>query len=201
MSDEMNEEGIVEARARFEQEKMSRRAALKKIGVQSAMAVLGVFSVEQLAQAASASMKNRERNNRVTHEVAKQFKDAGISVTAAADPSPGWCLEPGCSTDCTPTPGKECVPCTWWGCADRKKLQNIPWRPCPGQTACIGCAAYFAETCRKSNPGDALACCQSACGDCCTPGPGKPKLPCGIRADAVVHACQSACAKIFGSGI
>jgi len=58
------------------QEKLTRRAALRRLGMTGAMTVLGVLSVDELARVASKKLGEHE----MTRNLANDFKDAGIAM-------------------------------------------------------------------------------------------------------------------------
>lgn len=72
------------------QEKLTRRAALRRIGMTGAMTVLGVLSIDELARVAAKKLDEHE----MTRGLAKDFKDAGVAMAGPAAPSPG------CHGDC-----------------------------------------------------------------------------------------------------
>lgn len=65
---------------KFERERLSRRQALKKLGITSAMATFALFSVDDLARMVGKAMEQRARDNKVVEQVAKEFQHAGIAL-------------------------------------------------------------------------------------------------------------------------
>ncbi len=78
------------AKEKFERERLSRRQALKKFGITSAMATFALFSVDDLARMVGKAMQQRAGDNRVVEQIAKEFQQAGI-VLADASSFPGDC--------------------------------------------------------------------------------------------------------------
>lgn len=62
------------------QEKLTRRAALRRIGMTGAMTVLGVLSVDELARVAARKLDEHE----MTRGLAKDFKYAGVAMAEGA---------------------------------------------------------------------------------------------------------------------
>jgi len=58
------------------QEKLTRRAALRRIGMTGAMTVLGVLSIDELARVAAKKLDEHE----MTRGLAKDFKNAGVAM-------------------------------------------------------------------------------------------------------------------------
>ncbi len=81
---------------RLERERMTRRAALRKMGVTSTLSVLTLFSVDDLARMVGKAMQQRARDNRVAETVARELRQAGVAMAGA--PSHDPC---GCNGDCT----------------------------------------------------------------------------------------------------
>ncbi len=61
------------------QEKMSRRAALRRIGMVGGMTVLGVLSIDELARVSSSRLEQYE----LTRGIAKDFRKAGVAFADA----------------------------------------------------------------------------------------------------------------------
>lgn len=75
---------LEEARQRFEQERMSRRAALRKLGISSAATVLGVFAADDLARMAIMVMEQNKVTQRIAEALAHDFKNAGVALAVTA---------------------------------------------------------------------------------------------------------------------
>jgi hypothetical protein len=60
------------------QERMSRRAALRRIGMTGAMTVIGVMSIDDLARVAAKKLEQNE----LTRGIASDFKDSGVAFAA-----------------------------------------------------------------------------------------------------------------------
>jgi len=83
-------------RERFERERLSRRQALKRFGMTSAMATFALFSVDDLARMVGKAMQQRAADNKVVEQVAREFQQAGIAL---ADGSNG-CGQSGSVSTC-----------------------------------------------------------------------------------------------------
>lgn len=85
---------------RFERERLSRRQALKKLGVTTAMATFAMFSVDDLAHMVGQAMQQQAGDNKIANQIAKEFQKSGI-VFAGAGPS-------GCNLGTDPLSLCEC---------------------------------------------------------------------------------------------
>lgn len=129
------------ARKRFEQQKMTRRQALRKMGVMSATAVIGILSIDDLARLSAERLKQHGATRALGESVAHEFKDAGVAFA-----------------DTMPKPSSM---------AKKKK----PPKSCEGHNAnCEQCLADLQDKCRQKDP-IGIKCqklfeaCEPACGD------------------------------------
>ena len=87
------------AHLKFESEKMTRRAALRKLGITSSMAFFSLFAVDDLARVAIKRMRQNEATRDIAETVAREFKDSGIAFATTPVTTP--CLvseiKPGCA--------------------------------------------------------------------------------------------------------
>ena len=67
-----------------DQEKLSRRAALRRIGMTSGIAFVGLLTIDDLARVASRKLEQNE----LTRGIAKDFKSAGVAFATSGLPSP-----------------------------------------------------------------------------------------------------------------
>jgi len=74
---------LVSRRAKLEDERMSRRQALRKMGILSGVAVLALVSVDDLARLAAKQLAAHSGDSEVAGSVAKSLRSAGV---AFADP-------------------------------------------------------------------------------------------------------------------
>ena len=79
----------------FERGRFSRRQALKKFGITSAMAAFALFSVDDLAQMVGKAMEQRARDNKVAQQVAKEFQQAGVAFADGGFSSGSGCSGTG----------------------------------------------------------------------------------------------------------
>ena len=79
---------------KLNEEKLSRRAALRRIGMTSGIAVLGLLTVDDLARVAAKKLEQNE----LTRGIAQDFKSAGI---AFAGPSLQSICDMGCDNQYT----------------------------------------------------------------------------------------------------
>lgn len=74
-------------RERFERERLSRRQALKRFGMTSAMATFALFSVDDLARMVGKAMQQRAGDNKVVEQVAQEFQNAGVAMAGGTSGS------------------------------------------------------------------------------------------------------------------
>ena len=78
---------------KFERERLSRRQALKRLGMTSAMAAFALFSVDDLARMVGKAMQQRAGDNKVAEQVAQEFQQAGIAFAGGlSNPSGTLCI-------------------------------------------------------------------------------------------------------------
>jgi len=81
------------AKEKFERERLSRRQALKRFGMTSAMATFAMFSVDDLARMVGTAMQQRARDNKIAGQIAREFQGAGVAL-AGSPSSPTSCGYP-----------------------------------------------------------------------------------------------------------
>lgn len=67
---------------KFEREHLTRRQALKRFGITSAMTAFALFSVDDLAHIVGKAMQQRAGDNKIAGQLAKEFQEAGIAMAA-----------------------------------------------------------------------------------------------------------------------
>lgn len=181
------------AREKFEQARLSRRAALRKIGITSGMALFGMFAVDDLARVAIKKMEQHKETRQIAETVAKEFKTSGIVFADTVS-----CTE--CNTTCTPDADNDCVDCDETYCPAemveeddpitglkkwiKKKLQKkvAKFNPCNGNDL-YGQALL-------ASPGNALNGCEGKCKTCAADYAAKNA---GARADYIENTCNDQC--------
>ena len=89
----------VQTAQRVEQEKMTRRAALRKLGFGAGLAAFSLLGVDDLARLVGQRMDRMAGDSKVAEQVAKEFQQAGVAF--AGDPS-------GSSTSVCSGTGRHC---------------------------------------------------------------------------------------------
>lgn len=127
------------------QEKMSRRAALRRIGMTGAMAVIGVMSIDDLARVSAKKLEEHE----MTRGLAKDFKNAGVVFAQAEGGDYYDCM---CQCDRTHTANVA-------ACPAYPSLLDILWMGLAGYTAactahnvCVIAAATTRTNCYNGCP-------------------------------------------------
>ncbi len=126
---------------KVEQERLTRRAALRKMGYTSGIALFSMFAVDDLARMAIKKMEQHKETRQIAETVAKEFENSGIAL---ANPNYSNCN--GCVPNCVAGAYQECIPCT---------------SPCTGSyVSNISCGdsrytkAQCRDCCHTRNPGE-----------------------------------------------
>ena len=132
------------AKQKFERERMTRRQALKRFGMTSAMATFALFSVDDLARMVGGAMERQARNSKIAAQVAEEFQHSGIAVGAVM-PNPSY--YPYINYSYYPGPGSIPDPPSadeiGRNCASKPSFYG------GGTTTCEGCVA---EGCGNNYP-------------------------------------------------
>lgn len=91
-ADTNDAETLEAARRKYEAEKMTRRAALRKLGITSGMAFFSLFAVDDLARMAIKQMRQNEATRDIAETVAREFKDSGIAFADDGPITVGGCI-------------------------------------------------------------------------------------------------------------
>jgi len=129
----------VETARQVEQAKISRRAALRKLGFGAGMAAFSLFGVDDFARLVGKRMERMAGDNKVAGQVAKEFQSAGIAFA-------GWPSWAGCDTcfdNCVAPKYYRCQPCLLIFCTGQSP------------TAKVNCDTYTVG----ANKQDCYACC------------------------------------------
>ena len=97
ISDESHEQTMPEtAKEKFERERLTRRQALKRFGMTSAMTVFALFSVDDLAHMVGNAMQQQARDNKIAGQIAQEFQQAGVAFADGGSIGSG-CLQYQCN--------------------------------------------------------------------------------------------------------
>jgi len=107
----------------YESERMSRRAALKRLGITTGMALFSLLTVDDMARLAARKLNDHG----VCEDLAAEFKNAGIAVAQTGGDCNERCnqIYNQCITDCGCPVGCNCAGGSLW-----------PW--CLAYNFCIG---------------------------------------------------------------
>ncbi len=106
---------------KMEQERLTRRAALRKMGYTSGIALFSLFAVDDLARMAITQMEQHKETRQIAETIAEEFKNAGIAI-ADSNSSNGPCYPAGTlggnniGKDCASDPNFFCNGCTTFDC-------------------------------------------------------------------------------------
>ena len=111
-------EDIEARRVRFENERMTRRGALRKFGFMAGMAVFATLSVDDLARIAAKKLQDTEATKGIGDTLAKEFRAAGVAlanddvgdpIEMAANPWGAACAKKIDCTGCCATQHQKCL--------------------------------------------------------------------------------------------
>lgn len=90
-------------REQLEAEKMTRRAALRKMGLTTGMTLFGMFAIDDLARMTVQRLKQMDLHNEAVNAVAHDFKNVGVAFAKSPKPS-----RPTCAQQCASQNGTDC---------------------------------------------------------------------------------------------
>jgi hypothetical protein len=155
----------------FEQEKMSRRRALGRLGFLAGAAAVAALTSDELLRKVGDKLAQNAGDNKVAQQVAKEFQAAGVAL---ASPSGNPCS--GCSTGCTANVGFTCEACA--------------------QSCGIGSKKWVPKQC-YSDPSTCNTCCQAqyvVCGTSCNKFAGTSQFAsCMIQCNLALKECSKSC--------
>lgn len=73
---------------KLDAERLSRRAALRRIGMVSGMAVLGTLTIDDLARVSAKKLQQNELTRGIGDSLAKDFRNAGVAFADTVGTSP-----------------------------------------------------------------------------------------------------------------
>lgn len=79
----------VQTAQRVEQEKITRRVALRKLGFGAGLAAFSLLGVDDLARIVGQRMERMAGDNKVANQVAKEFQQAGVAFAVPQQWPPG----------------------------------------------------------------------------------------------------------------
>lgn len=127
-------------RQQFEKERMTRRAALRKIGIMSGVAAVALLSTDDLARMAANQLQQHGETKAIGDKLAKDFRSAGVAFAALPKESSPDC---DCQCHCEYAHAAAIAACIPpWGCSIGSFL---PW--CADYNACIGAAGTSRTNC------------------------------------------------------
>lgn len=89
---------------KVEQERITRRSALRKLGFGAGLAAFSLLGVDDFARMVGQRMERMAGDNKVATQVAREFQQAGIALASPNPSNP--------CPDCTPECGCACKDCT-----------------------------------------------------------------------------------------
>ncbi len=100
----------------MEQERPTRRQALRKFGFGAGLSAFMLLGVDDLARMVGKEMERRAGDSKVAGQIAKEFQSAGVAL--AGGPSGLNCdgsygMGGACDDNCTPGIYQYCAPCAY----------------------------------------------------------------------------------------
>ena len=100
---------------KFERERLTRRQALRKMGMTTAMATFAMFSVDDLARMVGNVIKQRSGDSQVTKQIAVELQQAGVTLASSTP----FSICSNSTGNCTSRSGciypAKCQGCWWNG--------------------------------------------------------------------------------------
>lgn len=84
------QEDVAEARQHFEEQRMTRRAALRRLGVTAGIGAVYMLSVDDLARACISRLHEQEFTREVADTLAAELGHSGMAVAATASSTYGY---------------------------------------------------------------------------------------------------------------
>lgn len=159
------------AAQRVEQERLTRRAALRKLGFGAGIAAFSLLGVDDFARMVGQRLQRNAHDNKTAMAVAKEFQSAGIaSAGAAQNPSGTLCVG---NYDCS-------------GCGGGAETGDCCAKSRATATSTTDC-------CQKSFGPDSSRSDVAACRQCC--GHASPNYGAG-ELDDELRRCSNLCGNI-----
>jgi hypothetical protein len=142
---------IVEAKSSYEQQAMTRRQALGRLGFLAGAAAVAALSVDDLVRLAGREMEKRAGDNKLARKVAQEFSNAGVALAVP----PSACGGPACSGNCSGTARYYCVTCQLPSPCPTTWQRLVP-RPCASGSlnSCIEQMNLGVQACLQYFPTD-----------------------------------------------
>lgn len=112
----------VETARKVEQEKLTRRSALRKMGFGAGIAAFSLLGVDDFARMVGKRLERMAGDNKVAGQVAKEFQSAGIALAGGAS----WAGCDGCTDSCVAPKYYKCTPCTILWCSGKSPTAKDP---------------------------------------------------------------------------
>lgn len=157
---------------RVEQEKMTRRAALRKLGFGAGMAAFALLGVDDFARMVGNRMERVAGDNKVVEQVAKEFQAMGL---ASADP--GYPYYSQSDPACVACGNKKTQEYTDARIVFGHCNDNCPTNPTQAVPDPCGCLCQYAKSNRDACVESQGCCATNGCN--CGPSYPCPPLPAG----------------------
>lgn len=79
---EITKSGSTKSLEQIEQERLTRRQALRKLGFGAGLSAFMLLGVDDLARMVGAEMQKRAGDSKVANQIAKEFQSAGVALAS-----------------------------------------------------------------------------------------------------------------------
>lgn len=137
-----------EAWQHFEEQRLSRRTALRKMGLTTGSTLFGMFAIDDLARMMVGKVKEHQASGAIAEVLSAEFKNAGMAFAGSpSQPSP--CAGSGCAACCTQFhQWLDACEASANACYDAGK----PYQSCTAANQlCNNCAVSQSEACLNKN--------------------------------------------------
>ena len=141
---------------RVEREKLTRRAALRKLGFGAGLAAFSLLGVDDFARMVGQRMQRMAGDNKVAQAVAKEFQQAGIALAGTVPAGCVYVQGPG-GPGANPGTGECNVDAIGRGCGQAHPNDGV---------ACANCVSVDCHICACGNA-SGVPCNDSACNTYC----------------------------------
>ncbi len=95
----------------IEQERLTRRQALRKLGFGAGLSAIMLLGADDLARMVGRRLQQMEGDNKVAEQIAKEFRSAGVAFASGPSGTPCPPLFCDCIATCTGVDGRSVTDC------------------------------------------------------------------------------------------
>lgn len=136
-----------------EQERLTRRTALRKLGFGAGLSAFMLLGVDDLARMVGTKMVQTAHDNKTAEQIAREFQSAGVAMADTSASGTGGGVNPACQK-CMDTKSVQKNACTGAlnACIDYTNTGHGNAEDCTNAyPACLAGATCIAADCLKQN--------------------------------------------------